>query len=116
MYIAYTVVAVLLSLVLLASARDKLVRNPARMAGFESIGVPLTWVPWLTTAEIAGAAGLLAGIWFASLGVAAAIGLVLYFVGAVGAHLRGGDAVHVAPAAVILIVSAVLIGLRIATV
>ncbi|WP_236566780.1 DoxX family protein [Nocardia sp. CY41] len=66
-------------------------------------------------AEIAGAAGLLAGIWFAPLGVAAAIGLVLYFVGAVGAHLRGGDAAHVAPAAVILIVSAVLIGLRIAT-
>ncbi len=35
--------------------------------------------------------GLVAGIWYPPLGIAAAIGLVLYFVGAIGAHLRKND-------------------------
>jgi hypothetical protein len=39
----------------------------------------------------AGAAGLLAGLAVPALGTAAAIGLVLYFTGAVAAHLRVHD-------------------------
>ncbi len=35
--------------------------------------------------------GLVAGIWYPPLGIAAAIGLVLFFVGAIGAHLRKND-------------------------
>jgi hypothetical protein len=55
------------------------------------LGVPLGLFPFLAACEIAGAGGLPIGLWYAQLGIAAAIGLVLYFVGAVGAHLRKSD-------------------------
>jgi hypothetical protein len=51
--------------------------------------------PWmlypLATLKIAGALGLLIGIGVPALGVAAAIGLVLFFVGAITAHIRVHD-------------------------
>lgn len=46
-------------------------------------GVPRSWWPWLGTAKAAGAVGLLAGLAVPELGIAAAIGLILYFTGAV---------------------------------
>jgi hypothetical protein len=57
----------------------------------------------------------LAGIWYAPLGVAAAIGLVLYFVGAVGAHLRKRDFKGIPNALVILIFSVLALVLRVAS-
>jgi hypothetical protein len=45
----------------------------------------------LQLVKIAGALGLLAGIVYRPLGIAAAIGVVLYFLGAVITHVRGGD-------------------------
>lgn len=45
-------------------------------------GVPRSWWPWLGTAKAAGAAGLLVGLFAPPIGTAAAIGLVLYFIGA----------------------------------
>jgi hypothetical protein len=42
-------------------------------------------------AEVAGALGLVAGRWWWALGIAAAVGVVLYFVGAISAHLRKYD-------------------------
>jgi DoxX-like family len=45
-------------------------------------GVPRSWWPWLATAKAAGAAGLLIGLLMPVIGVMAAIGLVLYFIGA----------------------------------
>ncbi|MGY1761908.1 DoxX family protein [Geodermatophilus sp. SYSU D00779] len=41
--------------------------------------------------EIAGAAGILIGLWLEPLGTAAAIGLVAYFVGALIGHPPVGD-------------------------
>src|SRR5215204_5177325 len=46
-------------------------------------GVPRSWWPWLGTAKATGAAGLLVGLFVPVIGVAAGIGLVLYFTGAV---------------------------------
>ena len=51
-------------------------------------GVPRRWWPWLGAAKTLGAAGLVAGIWLPALGLAAAVGLVLYFIGAVLTVLR----------------------------
>lgn len=50
--------------------------------------VPRSWSPVLGTLLAAGALGLLAGFAVPVLGTLAAAGLVLYFVGAVIAHLR----------------------------
>ncbi|GAA3206195.1 DoxX family protein [Nonomuraea roseoviolacea] len=51
-------------------------------------GVPRSWWPWLGAAKAAGAIGLLAGLAVPAIGVAAAIGLILYFTGAVVTVLR----------------------------
>ncbi|MGI5215810.1 DoxX family protein [Plantactinospora sp. CA-290183] len=91
MFIGYLVVAVLLGAVLVMSARAKLVRDERVVASLQRAGVPLRMFPPLAALEIAGAVGLVAGIWLAPLGIAAATGVVLYFVGAVLAHLRAGD-------------------------
>lgn len=54
-------------------------------------GIPRKWVPVLGMLLAAGTAGLLAGLAVPVLGTLAACGLVLYFVGAVIAHLRVGS-------------------------
>jgi hypothetical protein len=45
-------------------------------------------LPWL---KLAAAAGLVAGLWIDYLGALTALGLVLYFTLAVGAHIRVRD-------------------------
>ncbi|MVO88455.1 DoxX family protein [Streptomyces sp. p1417] len=58
-------------------------------------GIPTTWLPWLGAAKAAGALGLVAGLFVPVVGVAAAIGLVLYFAGAVVAVVRARWYAHV---------------------
>jgi hypothetical protein len=113
MSLAYDIVGALLAVMLLLSASAKLTRNQQIVDGLTGIGVPLSMFPFLAACEIAGAAGLVIGIWWTPLGIAAAIGLVLYFVGAVGAHLRKSDFKGAPNAAVILLASAAALTLRI---
>jgi hypothetical protein len=60
--------------------------------------VPLEWFPFLAAIELLGAAGLIIGLAVPAIGIAAATGVMLYFVGAVVAHLRAGDSTIAAPA------------------
>ena len=53
--------------------------------------VPRSWVPVLGAFLAAGSLGLLAGFAVPLLGTLAAAGLVLYFLGALVAHLRVGS-------------------------
>jgi uncharacterized membrane protein YphA (DoxX/SURF4 family) len=92
MFIAYIVIAVLMALLAVASGAAKLQHNPRVVSSIhEVIGVPMPWLPVLAACEIAGALGILIGIFWPPLGLAAAVGLVLYFVGAVISHLRVRD-------------------------
>jgi hypothetical protein len=59
-------------------------------------GVPESWWLWLGTAKAAGAVGLVAGLFVAPIGVAAAIGLVLYFTGALVTVARARSYAHLA--------------------
>ena len=88
MFIAYAIVASVLSLALVGSAVGKLTKNPKIVESISGVGVPLNWLPLLALAELAGAAGLIIGLWVPALGIAAGVGVVLYFLGAVIAHLR----------------------------
>jgi hypothetical protein len=54
-------------------------------------GLPRTWVPVLGCLLAAGTVGLAAGTAVPLFGTLAACGLVLYFVGAIIAHLRVGS-------------------------
>lgn len=59
------------------------------LANSAEVGVRPTWVPMLGLLKAAGAAGLLAGLLaFPPIGVAAAVGLTGFFVGAVFTHIR----------------------------
>jgi hypothetical protein len=74
-------------------------------------GVPRSWVPVLGMLLAAGSVGLLAGFAVPLLGVLAAGGLVLYFVGAIIVHLRvgsrqlGGAVVFLATSAAALVLN-----------
>lgn len=53
------------------------------------VGVPRSWLPGLALLKGAGAAALVLGVvGFRTIGLAGAAGLVLFFVGAVIAHIR----------------------------
>ena len=65
--------------------------------------------------ELAGATGLLVGLWVPAIGVAAAVGLGLLMAGAIGAHLRAGDARNVGPAALLLVLAVTAAILQIAS-
>ncbi len=110
MFIAYITVAIILSILLIISGSLLLAKDKSITATLTELGVPLSWYPLLAAAKFAGALGLLAGIGYRPLGVAAATGVVLYFAGAVLAHLRTKDVKGtVAPLVLTLISAAPLV-------
>jgi uncharacterized membrane protein YphA (DoxX/SURF4 family) len=114
MYIAAAVVSALFAAALLISARSKLVKGEAVIAGMAKVGVPADKLWLLAAAEIAGAVGLVVGLLWWPIGVAAAIGLILYFLGAIASHLRVRDKA-IAPATVLLIVAVAALTLKATT-
>lgn len=108
-YIAVTVLAViaLAYAAYLNFSRDELVTAAAKR-----VRAPESWIYPLGTLLAAGALGLLLGFAVPWIGTAAAVGVVLYFLCAVGAHLRVGDS-RLAPAAAFLslAVAALAVGL-----
>jgi len=61
------------------------------LANSARVGVPRSWLPLLGGLKLAGGVGLLIGLAGVPLiGVAAAAGLVAYFIGAVATHVRAG--------------------------
>ncbi|WP_327353347.1 DoxX family protein [Streptomyces sp. NBC_01304] len=111
MFIAYAAVGTLLALVLSASAFLTFTRNDGITESMAKVGVPDSWLPRLATLKTAGAIGLLVGLAVAPIGVAAAIGVVLYFVGAVVTHVRAKN-YEMAPAVVLALIAAAVLVLR----
>ncbi|MFG2526247.1 DoxX family protein [Streptomyces sp. NPDC048527] len=116
MFIAYVVVASLLALMLIGSGRAKLVRDEKVTEGMHKIGVPDSWFPRLSALEIAGALGLVAGIFYRPLGIAASVGIIAYFIGAVITHLRAKDTKGLPMPAVLMVLAAAPLVFGIATV
>jgi DoxX-like family len=116
MHTAYLVATVLVALLVAFSGFGKIRRDPRQLKVLhETVGVPLNYIPLLAACEFAGALGLVAGIWWPALGIAAAIGLVLYVVGAVVSHLRVGDAKGIGPAVFMLVLAAGALAVRLLT-
>ena len=113
MGIAYLVIAIVLASMVVFSGVGKLRHDPHIVKVIhEIVGVPMQYFPLLAACEIAGATGLILGIWWPAAGVAAAVGLVLYFLAAVVSHLRVGDVQGIGPAAFLLALSAGAVCLR----
>ena len=116
MFIALVIVTALLAVICVQSAAMKLRRNEQVLAVIHgTIGVPQRHVPVLAALELAGAAGILAGLWLEPLGVAAAAGLVAYFLGAVGGHLRVRDTENLAMPLPPLVLAVAVLVLRLLT-
>lgn len=108
MQIVSVVLSVLLALVAGFSALGKLQKKPQIMETMTHVGVKPNQIPVLAYLELAGALGLLVGLAYAGIGLAAATGLSLYFVGAVVAHLKIKDSFAAfSPALVLALLSAV---------
>jgi hypothetical protein len=114
-FASLVVVTVLMSAILLVSAGAKSLRTRHITAQMSALGLPQGLMAFLITAQMAGAAGVAAGLRWGPLGIAAAIGVTLYFVGAVVSHLRVGDGKGSLPAAVLTVASVALLVLRAAT-
>ena len=89
MFTAYIVV----TLITIAANAGMVVADLARskmvLANGAEVGVPPSWIPLLATVKAAGATGLLLGLLgFRFIGIAAGVGLTLFFIGAVAAHVR----------------------------
>ncbi|MDX3800731.1 DoxX family protein [Streptomyces sp. AK04-3B] len=109
---AYVVVTVVAAAMAGFSAASVLLGAEWVLKPLADYGVPRAWGPWLGAAKAAGAVGLLAGLFVPVVGPAAAIGLVLYFLGAAVTVLRARWFSHVpfpllyaAPAAASLILA-----------
>lgn len=89
MFVAYIVVTVATIVANAGIVAADLLKAKSVVANSAEVGLPESWLPLLATLKAAGAAGLLFGILgIEFLGIAAAIGLVLFFIGALVAHLR----------------------------
>jgi hypothetical protein len=117
MHTAYLVITLLFALIVSYSGVGKIRRDPHLVRVLhETIGVPFKYFPLLAACEFAGAVGLVVGIWWSLLGIAAGIGLVLYFMGAIVSHLRVGDVKGIGPAAFMLVFAAGALALRVLTI
>ena len=67
------------------------VRYKQVLINMAKVGVSDSWITIFGALKAAGALGLLVGIAVPLIGVAAASGLVLFFIGAVVTHLRAHD-------------------------
>jgi hypothetical protein len=89
MFATYVTVVIITLVVNAAAAAADFVRAPFVLENSAEVGVAEGWLPLLGTLKVAGATGLLIGLlWARVIGMAAAIGLVLFFAGAIATHIR----------------------------
>ena len=91
MFAAYVTVTVLAAVITGSAAVTYLIGHDYPKAQADLKRIPRSWVPLLGLILATGSLGLLAGFAVPLLGTLAAAGLVLYFCGALIAHLRVGS-------------------------
>jgi hypothetical protein len=114
MHASYLACTILAALANGYAARLSFVRAESVRLVADRIRVSEAWMLPFGALLAAGAVGLLTGFAVPALGAAAAIGLVLYFVCAVGAHLRVGDR-QLGGAVVFLLLAAAALATNIAS-
>jgi hypothetical protein len=90
MFAAYVAVAVATAGINVWAAWIDFVRAEFVLENGRELGLPDSWLPWLGVAKLLGGVGLLLGLVepLRPIGIAAAVGLVLFFTGAVFIHIR----------------------------
>jgi hypothetical protein len=115
MHTAYIVITLTTAVVTAGIAVADLIPAGFVLANSAEVGVPRSWLRPLAAVKLAGAAGLIVGlVTLPVLGIAAATGLVLFFVGAVITHLRAHVLYNIAFPGAYLCLSAATLALMVA--
>ena len=115
MAIATVVASISLSIFLAFSATRKLTHQPRIVQSYIRAGVPEDKLNHLAFTLFSAAGGLIAGLFFAPLGIAAGIGTIIYFLGAVGYHIRANDLDHLPTPLMVALFAVVVLILQIAS-
>jgi hypothetical protein len=111
---AYIIVTLVAAAANFFSATLDFIRFKQILVNMAKVGVSESWITILGILKAVGAVGLLVGIAVPLIGVAAAIGLVLFFIGAIITHLRAGD-YSFGLAVIFLLLAVAALGLRLAS-
>ena len=115
MFIATIVLSVLLAAAFLGSGAAKLAGAKQSLEIRDRLGLAAGLWRSIGVLEIAAAVGLAVGLAVPALGIAAAAGLVLLLIGAIGAHARSHDLSHAAPAVGLVLLTIAAAITRLAT-
>jgi hypothetical protein len=115
-FIAVIVLSVLLAVAFLGAGGAKLAGAQQMRDAAQHVGFSFRSYQGIGALEAAGGVGLLIGLAWAPLAIAAAAGLTILMIGAVAVHLRAKDSVaQFGPAALLAVLAAVTLVLRIVT-
>jgi uncharacterized membrane protein YphA (DoxX/SURF4 family) len=87
----FITISLLLAAVCLLPAAGKLLGHPKMRQSAAHFGVPWPRYRLIGAAELAAAAGILVGLWWHPIGLAAAAGMILLLTGALITHRRAAD-------------------------
>ncbi len=99
----FVIISLLLTAAYLLPAAGKLLGHPRMRQSAAHFGIRWPRYRLIGVAELAAAAGILIGLWWHPLGIAAAAGMTLLLLGALLSHRRAADSgMEMAPALVAL--------------
>src|SRR6202046_1460038 len=102
----FITISLLLATACVLPAAGKLAGQPRMRKSAAHFGIPWPRYRLIGVAELAAAAGILIGLWWHPLGLAAAAGMALLLPGAIVAHRRAADSVkEMAPALLALLLT-----------
>jgi DoxX-like family len=107
------ILSIALAVPLVIAAVRKLGHGESTVRSYARVGVPEQRLNTLAVILLAGAAGLVAGVVWEPIGLAATIGVVAYFLLAVAAHVRFHDQRNLPAPALILMLAAALLLVRV---
>jgi uncharacterized membrane protein YphA (DoxX/SURF4 family) len=102
----FVTISLLLAAACLLPAAGKLTGQPKMRKSASHLGIPWPRYRLIGVAELAAAAGILIGLWWHPLGLAAAAGMALLLLGAISTHRKAADNVkEMAPAWLALLIT-----------
>jgi len=102
----FVTISLLLAVACLLPAAAKLTGQPRMRESAAHFGIPWPRYRLIGVAELAAAAGILIGLWWHPLGVAAAAGMTMLLLGAIITHRKAADNVkEMVPALVGLVLT-----------
>jgi hypothetical protein len=112
---AATIGSALLAAILAAAAVRKLSHREEVVMSYVRVGVPPERLDHLAFILLAGAAGLVIGLFWAPIGIATGIAVIGYFVLAIAAHIRHHDERHLPTPVAIEVLAVATLTVRLAS-